>query len=95
MTRWKQKNVPAKVVTVLAVLLILQIGFCFGAPISATLFDALFHIKPSYGPLEWLGMMSIFAVTSLVSAAALIVAVIVSAASRRATTDEARKDPND
>jgi hypothetical protein len=94
MTRWKQKNVPAKVVTVLAVSLILQIGLCFGVPISATCFDALFHLKPSYGPLEWLGMMMLLAVTSLVSAAALIVALIVSAARRRVTTD-ARKDSND
>ncbi len=83
MTRWKQKSVPAKVVTVLAVLLILQIGLCFGAPITATCFDALFHLKPSYGALEWLGMMSILAITSILTAAALIVAAIVSAASRR------------
>jgi hypothetical protein len=92
--RWKRSSWPAKAVAALAVLLILQVGLCFGAPISAAGFDALFHLKPRYGPLEWLGMMTILAVTSLVSAVALIVAAIL-LASRRVNPAEARKDPND
>jgi uncharacterized BrkB/YihY/UPF0761 family membrane protein len=90
--RWKRSSWPAKAVAVLAVLLILQVGLCFGAPISAAGFDALFHLKPVYSPLEWLGMMTILAVTSLVSAIALLVAGIVLAI-RRAPPNETRKDP--
>lgn len=47
---WRRKSGPAKLVTALTTLLILQIGTCFASPGQPAWFDKLFHIKPSrYG----------------------------------------------
>ncbi len=46
-TWWQQKNGPAKSVTGLTTLLILQIGLCFASPGEPAWFDRLFHIRSS------------------------------------------------
>jgi len=44
---WKRSNGSAKAVTLLATLLILQIGLCFASPGEPRWFDVLFHIRPA------------------------------------------------
>jgi len=63
---WQQKGRRSKAVTVLATLLILQIGLCFGTPVGVTSIDTLFSTHLSRDPFAALGYMFIEAILAIV-----------------------------
>lgn len=63
---WQQKNRRAKTVTVLATLLILQIGLCFGTPVGVSWLDDLAGTRLGRDPFAALGYMFIEAVLAIV-----------------------------
>jgi hypothetical protein len=54
---WTCKSGKEKVITVLAVVLILQIGLCFSTPALMPWVAAVFHIRHGNNPLDDLGPM--------------------------------------
>jgi hypothetical protein len=75
---WRNKSGKAKTITVLATLLILQIGLCFGTPSIVSFYQAIFHIKlrgdEEFGPN--VGYMFIEALLALMTAIVLLVVVV-------------------
>ena len=63
---WQQKNRRAKAVTVIATLLILQIGLCFGTPVGVSWLDDLVGTHLGRDPFAALGYMFIEAVLAIV-----------------------------
>lgn len=63
---WQQKNRRAKAVTVLATMLILQIGLCFGTPKSVSWLDDLAGTHLSRDPFAALGYMFFEAILAIV-----------------------------
>jgi hypothetical protein len=53
---WRRTNGRAKAVTVLATVLMLQIGLCFGTPTATSWYHALLRIN-SRDPFQALGLM--------------------------------------
>jgi hypothetical protein len=71
---WRNRSGRAKAVTVLATILILQIGLCFGTPSIVNSFQAIFHLKPSDDEFgDGLGYMMLEALLCIVTLLALIV----------------------
>lgn len=63
---WQQKNRRAKAVAVLATLLILQIGLCFGTPVGVSWLGDLVGTRPGRDPFYALGYMFIEAILAIV-----------------------------
>ena len=62
---WRHKSRRAKAITVLATLLTVQIGLCFGTPVGVSWFDELFssHLgRDSYGGLGYMIFEAVIAV---------------------------------
>jgi hypothetical protein len=75
---WGRKSGWAKVVTVLAVLLTLQIGLCFSTSYTVQpIYDAMFG--PSSGEEAGLGLLVAQAFLCVGTAVLLIIAIIVAA----------------
>jgi len=87
-TWWRQKSGPAKLVTGLTTLLILQMGLCFASPGEPAWFDALFHIRPTPDQLR-LGLVVVEAYLCAGTFLVLLVALLV-----WGTASFARADPN-
>jgi hypothetical protein len=73
---WRRKGGRSKTITILATLMILQIGLCFSTPKGVSWYRALFHLKPSDDPLEMLGIMCSEAVLCLVTVVLLVLITI-------------------
>jgi hypothetical protein len=69
---WRRKSGRAKTVTVLAVVLLLQIGLCFGTPEATSWFDDLFRIHRD-DPFYALGWMMFEALLCIVTVIVLFV----------------------
>ncbi len=53
---WRKKNGKQKTITILATLLVLDIGLCFATPYGLSLIDGIFR-RTARDPLEGLGWM--------------------------------------
>jgi hypothetical protein len=73
---WQRKSGPAKVVTTLATLLIVQMGLCFASPGEPSWFDRLFHIKPSQYELR-VGLVVVEAYLCIATFILLLIALII------------------
>jgi len=76
---WRRKSGPAKVVTTLATLLIVQMGLCFAYPGEPAWFDRLFHIKPQQYDLR-VGLVVVEAYLCIATFILLLIALIVQVA---------------
>jgi hypothetical protein len=76
MMRWKQTSGPAKLVTVLAALLILQIGVCFASPSEPPWFDKFFHVQRDPESLH-IGLAVMQMYLCLITAVLLLIALLV------------------
>ena len=85
-TWWQQKSGPAKLVTALTTLLILQMGLCFASPGEPAWFDRLFHIHPMPDQLR-LGLVIIEAYLSIGTFVFLLIALLVWGTSSFTETD--------
>lgn len=63
---WQQKSRRSKAVTVLATLLTLQIGLCFGTPAAVSRFDATLGTHLGRDPFAALGYMFFEAILAAV-----------------------------
>jgi uncharacterized membrane protein len=92
---WGRRSGSAKTVTVLAVLLILQIGLCFSTPYTVQpIHDAMFGRDT--GELAGLGLWMVQAFLCVCTLVFLIIAIIVSAVSGRSAAKSSPKgDSND
>jgi hypothetical protein len=75
-TWWSERCGAAKTLTVLATLLILQIGLCFSAPAIDSWFRGLFYSGRSGDPYGPIGAMLLLAVTSGLTAVALLIVLL-------------------
>lgn len=72
---WRHKSGRSKTATVLAAVLLLQIGLCFGTPAATSWFDTLFHIHRD-DPFYALGWMIFEALLCILTVILLFVAAI-------------------
>ncbi len=72
---WQRKNRRAKAVTVLAALLILQVGLCFGTPVGVSWYHNIFPSHSS-DPLEAIGYMVIEALACILTLILVFLAAI-------------------
>src|ERR1700739_3334270 len=63
---WQEKNRRAKAITILATLLILQVGLCFGTPKGVSWLAALVGTHMSRDPFDALGYMFFEALIAIV-----------------------------
>lgn len=70
---WRKKSGRAKTLTVLSVVLLLQIGLCFGTPAATSWFDDLFRIHPD-DQFSFVGWMMIEALLCIVTVVLLFAA---------------------
>jgi integral membrane sensor domain MASE1 len=85
-TWWQHKSGPAKLVTALTTLLILQIGLCFASPGEPAWFDRVFHIHPMPDQLR-LGLVVVEAYLSIGTFIFLLIALLVWGTSSFTETD--------
>ena len=63
---WQKKNRRAKAITILATVLVLQVGLCFGTPKGASWLDDLVGTHLSRDPFDALGYMFFEALIAIV-----------------------------
>jgi hypothetical protein len=61
---WLQKSRRAKTITILAILLLLEIGLCFGTPVGVSWSDTAFGTHFGRDPFASLGYMFIQAIVA-------------------------------
>lgn len=88
-TRWQQKSGRAKAITIVATLLILQIGLCFGTPLGVSWFDTLFPTPEGRNPFNAIGYMVIEAISAIVIFLVFIGVLIFYPRTRRGTVGAA------
>ena len=73
---WRRKSGQSKTITILATLMILQIGLCFGTPTGVSWYRAHIHSNASDDPLEAMGMMAFEAILCIVTGLVLALVAI-------------------
>ena len=75
-TWWRQKTGPAKFVTALAAMLIVQMGLCFVSPGEPVWFDRLLHIKTDPHQFRF-GLVLLEFYLCIATVVLLVVAILV------------------
>jgi hypothetical protein len=73
---WQQKSRRAKTITILATLLLLEIGLCFGTPVGVSWSDTAFGTHFGRDPFASLGYMFIQAIVAGITLLIFLGAVI-------------------
>ncbi len=90
---WKRKSGPAKLVTALSALLLLQIGLCWSTPAVLPWYFAVFG--PSSDSEFGLGLMIVQGILCLVTCAVLLGMTVIWLANRGPQNNRPNGDPHD
>lgn len=91
-TWWRRKDGQSKAVTILATLLILEIGLCFSTPYTIVGVHRIFRIQDQ--PLQGLGLMLLQAVACFITLVLLFFAFIAWPSGVE-SNDSAERDSDD